>query len=276
MNQEAPRADRLQAVILDWAGTTIDFGCCAPAVAFVDTFARQGVALTVEQARGPMGTAKRRHIELLLELEPVAQRWRERHGRAPEPADVDQLYADFVPIQLSLLARFAELIPGTREAAAAFRRRGLRIGTTTGYSAEMMEVVREQARRQGFVPDAIVCPEEVPAGRPHPWMCLRAAMQLGVYPAASVVKIGDTGPDMGEGRNAGMWTIGVAATGNETGLTREQLAALPGPVQQARVEAARRRLAAAGAHYVADAIGDVAAILDDIDARLARGECPCG
>jgi 2-aminoethylphosphonate-pyruvate transaminase len=269
-----PVADRVRAVVLDWAGTVVDFGCCAPALAFVEVFRRSGVELTLDEARGPMGTAKRRHLELLLDAPAIAERWRARFGRAPDARDVDRLYAEFVPVQTELLASHAGLVPGTLEVVAELGRRGIALGTTTGYTPAMMEVVRAEARRQGFAPGVVVTPEGLPAGRPAPWMALEAARLLGVHPVAAIVKIGDTVADVEEGRNAGMWTIGVTATGNEVGLSEADLAALTEGERGRRIGAARARLEAAGSDYVVEGIGDVPSILDDIDRRLARGETP--
>jgi 2-aminoethylphosphonate-pyruvate transaminase len=269
-----PVADGVRAVVLDWAGTVVDFGCCAPALAFVEVFRRNGVEVTLDEARGPMGTAKRRHLELLLASPAIAERWRARFGRAPDPRDVDRLYSEFVPIQTELLARHARLVPGTLEMVAELHRRGVAVGTTTGYSPAMMEVVTAEARRQGFAPEVVVTPEGLPAGRPAPWMALEAARLLGVHPVAAIVKIGDTVADVEEGLNAGMWTIGVAATGNEVGLPEAELAALPEGERGRRIGAARARLEGAGAHYVVEGIGGVPPVLDDIDRRLARGETP--
>lgn len=275
MRTERRTSRRLQAAVLDWAGTTIDFGCCAPALAFLELFRGWGIEVSVADARGPMGTAKRRHIEILCGLPEVRRQWHQRHGGLPGPAEVEALYRDFVPLQTASLARHAQLVPGTLPALAELRRRGLRVGTTTGYSRQMMEVVEPEARRQGFVADATVCPDDVPAARPHPWMCLRAAERLGVYPMSAIVKIGDTVPDVQEGQNAGMWTVAVAATGNETGLPEAELAALPPAEARRLVEAARQRLGQAGADYVLDGIGEIGPVLEDIEARLARGELPC-
>jgi phosphonoacetaldehyde hydrolase len=264
----------LAAVILDWAGTTVDYGCFAPTAVFLEVFHRRGIELTVEQARGPMGTEKRDHIATIAAMEPVARAWRERHGRPCGEDDIDSMYGEFIPLQLASIAEHADIIPGTLEAIAAFRERALRIGTTTGYNAEMMAVLAPEARKRGYEPDSMVCPSDVPAGRPLPWMCFQNAINLGAYPMEALLKVGDTAPDIEEGLNAGMWTVGVAKTGNEMGLTEAEVDALPAAELEARLAAAREKLYAAGAHYVVDGIGDVPALLDDIESRLARGERP--
>lgn len=105
-------------------------------------------------------------------------------------------------------------------------------------------------------------------------MALHSLMELRAYPPALCVKVGDTVPDIQEGLNAGMWTVAVALTGNELGLTAGELAALSADALEARREQAHLRLAEAGAHYVIDGIWDLSTVLDDIEERLADGEHP--
>jgi phosphonoacetaldehyde hydrolase len=137
-----------------------------------------------------------------------------------------------------------------------------------------MEVLLPEAAQRGYAPDATVCASDVRAGRPEPWMCLRNADKLGVYPLEACVKIGDTVPDIEEGLNAGMWTIGLAKSGNELGMNEQEIAALPADRLQACLERATWRLAAAGAHYVVDTIADVLPVVERIQQRLAAGERP--
>lgn len=272
--QVRPYRGPLKAVILDWAGTTVDYGSCAPATAFVELFDRNGVSITLEEARRPMGAHKRDHIAAILADPSVAARWRKARGRPPSEGEIDKLYEEFVPLQVACLGDHADLIPGTLDAVAEFRRRGLRIGTSTGYNTEMMSVLVEEARKRGYEPDCVVAVDEVSAGRPAPWMCLENARRLGVYPWEAIAKVGDTVPDVLEALNAGMWSIAVARTGNEIGLPEAELEALPKDVLEAKLAEARLRLTEAGAHYVVDGIGAVPAVLEEIQARLSRGERP--
>ncbi|MCA9103167.1 MAG: phosphonoacetaldehyde hydrolase [Planctomycetales bacterium] len=265
---------RLRAALLDWAGTTVDYGCLAPAAVFVDVFAQRGVEITTDEARIPMGAHKRDHIQQISQLPAVARRWREVHGSECGTADVDQMFASFVPQQLGNLADFAELIPGTIETVATMRARGMKIGSTTGYTGEMMELLRAEAKRRGYEPESTVCSTDVPSGRPAPWMCFQNAQNLGVFPMEACVKIGDTLSDVAEGLNAGMWTIGLAKSGNEMGLSEEAVAALPTDELARRLARAYERMYQVGAHFVVDSIADVIPLLDVIEARLAAGERP--
>lgn len=264
----------VKAVLLDWAGTTMDYGCYAPAVVFLAVYKKHGVEITMEQAREPMGAHKKVHIRKISKIPAVAKRWQEVHGRPCTEDDVEAMFKDFVPMQLNCLADYADLIPDTLKAVDKFRKRGLKIGSTTGYLREMMDILLVEAKKRGYEPDSTVCAADVPAGRPEPWMCLRNAENLGVYPMEAIVKIGDTVPDIAEGLNAGMWTVGLAKTGNEVGLNAEEIEALDAEELGYKLTRARERMTHAGAHYVVDGIGDCDPIIDAINARLARGERP--
>jgi phosphonoacetaldehyde hydrolase len=265
---------RLRAVILDWAGTTQDFGSLAPVGAFVEAFARFGVAITVAQARGPMGIYKLDHIRAIAAYPEVAAMWLSVHGSACGEDDVQAMYRELVPIQEAVLPQFCALIPGTLEAVAEVRARGYRVGSTTGYPRSVGEIAARHAFEQGYEPEVMVCADEVPAGRPEPWMLLRAMEQLRVFPPYAVVKVGDTAADIEEGLNAGTWTVGITRTGNYVGLDREQLASLPAERKAEMILAAADKLRDSGAHYLIGSIADLPPVLDEIEVRLALGHRP--
>lgn len=264
----------IEAVLLDWAGTTMDHGCMAPAVVFVEVFRRKEVPISVEEARVPMGAHKRVHIQRITELSSVRERWIKAHGKPPSDADVEEMFQAFIPLQLACLSQYSELIPGALDAVKAMRARGYKIGSTTGYTTEMTKINLADAARQGYAPDSTVCASEVPAGRPFPHMCLQNAINLNVTTIHSCVKIDDTVPGVEEGLNAGMWSIGLAMSGNEIGLPLKEMLALPPAELAARRQRAYTRMYQVGAHYVVDSIADVMPVLDDIETRLKRGEKP--
>ncbi len=265
---------RLQAVVFDWAGTVVDHGSLAPMGVFVRAFAEFGVEITLEEARGPMGMAKRDHIQAVMALPRVAAAWAERHGSAPTEADVDRVYAVFVPLNVAVVTEHATLIDGTAEVVAGLRARGLKIGSTTGYTREIMAPLLPLAAAQGFAPDSLVCAGDLSLGRPHPFMMYRTFVDLGVGPAWTVVKVDDTGVGLGEGLIAGTWTVGVALTGNAFGLSPADTAALDPAACAALRAKAYADLHTAGAHDVIDGIRDLPLALARIEGRLARGERP--
>lgn len=265
----------LKMVVFDWAGTTVDHGCFAPVVPFQELFRARGVDLTVAEAREPMGLGKRDHIAAVLKMPEVAARWKLAQGRLPTVAELDKMFAEeFTPRQLESVADCCELIPGLLECIARLRKRGLKIGATTGYFREAEVMVHAAAKRQGYEPDAHFSAGDVPAGRPAPWMIYRNMEALGIYPPAAVVKVGDTVPDIEEGRNAGVWSLGVAATGSDMGLSAPQFASLAPADRNIRLGFARQKLLNAGAHFVIDSVADLPELLPEIEQRLAAGEQP--
>jgi phosphonoacetaldehyde hydrolase len=269
-----PTAPEIKLVVLDWGGTTIDFGCLAPAGAFVAAFAARGVDVTQAEARGPMGMHKKDHIRAMLRTASVNAKWRGRAGRDWTEADVEDLYRTVTPLQLEAISRRGELIPGALEVAAELRRMGLRIAATTGYFHAAADAVRAAAARQGYSPDFHICADDVPAGRPAPWMIYHSMEALNAYPPAAVVKVGDTTIDIEDGRNAGCWSVGVIDSSNEMGLAADEFAALPPAEKAARRRTVRDRLLAAGAHAAIDSLSELPGLVAMFGARRVRGEHP--
>ncbi|MDA1016792.1 MAG: phosphonoacetaldehyde hydrolase [Planctomycetota bacterium] len=258
----------LKAVVLDWAGTTTDFGSRAPAIVFQEIFRRTGIEITPEQARGPMGMAKRDHIAAITKLPDVHDRWLARFGGEASDSDVDRMYAEFLPLQKETLAQHSDVIPGVAAVIDECRQRGLKIGSSTGYTHDLMEVVLPIAAAQGYRPDCVICSDDVHQGRPAPWMLLEATKQLDVYPPSSVVKVDDTGVGIEAGRNAGTWTIGISTSGNGVGLSILELKALTAEARQSCIDAAAAKLRQAGAHFVIESVADMIPILEAIESRM--------
>ncbi len=264
----------LKAVVFDWAGTMIDHGSRAPMGAFVKVLADFQVPITIDEARKPMGLPKWDHIKALLDDPQIAARWSKAHGHAPNNADVDRVFGVFVPLNAAVVVDYADLIPGVIETHAELRARGLKIGSTTGYTRDIMERLLPIATAQGLVPDNLVCAGDLLVGRPTPMMMYKCFLDLGVWPASSVVKVDDTEPGIAEGLAAGCWTVGVTLSGNAVGLSYPELCALSEAERARHRDKATRRLSRCGAHYVIDSVASLPAILDAIDGRLARGEKP--
>jgi phosphonoacetaldehyde hydrolase len=255
--------DRFDLVILDWAGTVVDFGCLAPVISLREAFARRGVMISEAQARRDMGKAKVDHVRALIHDPIVARSWTEATGAAPGDADIESVMTDLGPLMRDQAARAARLIDGARSTIDALRAEGLRVASSTGYTREMMAPVLREAAAQGYIPDHLVCSGETPAGRPTPLMIYKACAELGVWPLSRVVKVDDAEAGVSEGRAAGCFTVGLAASGNGVGLSQEALRALPAAERAARIAAAGRSLLAAGADVVIDSIAELVPVLHD-------------
>jgi len=264
----------IRGLVVDWAGTVIDHGSRAPAIVFQEVFRQCGVEITFAEAREPMGLSKRAHIAALVSLPRVAEAWKGARGRAATSEDVDEMYARFLPLQKATLEDHSQLIEGVAETVSGLRRRGLSIGSTTGYTQDLMDVVTPLAAHQGFAPDVVVCSDHVEEGRPAPWMLSRAAEALHVYPLWRIVKVDDTVPGIQAARHAGAWAIGVSRTGNEVGFSWKEWESLASGQQSAALTRAEEILRQAGSDDVVESVAEIVPVLEEIEARLERGERP--
>ena len=277
LSQSSNAADLspLQAVIFDWAGTLVDFGSLAPTQIFVEAFATFGITITLAQARGPMGLSKWDHIYQLLQDESIAAQWQARFGHSPSNADVDAIYARFMPMQIAKVGEFSAPIEGAVQTLQWLRDQGLKIGSCSGYPREVLNQLLPQAEAAGVKPDHVVAGDELAAGgRPGPFMALANVLALGIGDVRACVKVDDTVPGIEEGLRAGMWTVGLSLSGNEVGYSVEEFANAPEDEVNARVASAEAKLKKAGAHYVVDSLADLPGVIAEINARLAKGERP--
>ncbi len=262
----------IKAVIFDWAGTMVDFGCVAPVDALIEAFAAHGVVITPADARRDMGRAKRDHIQAILDNPRIAEAWAAVNGEPSTPDDGDAIYQALLPLIEEAATRCADLIPGAAAVAAELAALGVKIASGTGYTRQMMSGILSRAAAQGYAPEVVVCAGDTPSGRPAPLMTWKALVALDAWPAQACVKVDDATVGITEGRLAGCWTIGVAASGNGVGLGLEDYNALAEADRLARVAVAAEDLKAAGADYVIDTVADIRPVLDAIAARITAGE----
>ena len=259
----------LQAVIFDWAGTLVDFGSLAPTQIFVEAFATFGITLTLAQARGPMGLSKWDHIHQLLQDNSIATQWQTVFGRTPTQADVDAIYARFMPMQIAKVGEFSAPIDGAVDTLRWLRAQGIKVGSCSGYPREVLNQLLPQAAAAGIAPDHVVAGDELAAGgRPGPYMALANMLALGISDVRACVKVDDTVPGIEEGLNAGMWTVGLSLSGNEVGYSVQALAQAPQAEVEARVATAEAKLKKAGAHYVVRSVAQLPAVLQQIAAQM--------
>ena len=263
------KLENIKAVIFDWAGTIIDYGCIAPTQVFIDVFNRRGIEVTVIEARGPMGLAKKDHVRAIINLNSIQEQWDKKFGAFPSESDVEAIYAELNPGLAQIVKNFSEPIPGAIELINKLKSQGVKVGTTTGYVVEMMDNILPLATAAGLIPDSVVNSSDVPSGRPAPWMIYKNCEKMNVSSLSAVVKIGDTVADIEECLNAGLWTIGLTKSGNEVGLSQAEVEKADGAWLTGRIKTAESKLLAAGAHFVAEGVWDCWPILEEIDRRIA-------
>jgi phosphonoacetaldehyde hydrolase len=258
----------VKAVVLDWAGTMIDFGCMAPVDALTDVFAEEGLSLSAEEARRDMGKAKLDHLRALLAAPAVAARWQDKKGAPPSEADIQRLYEKLGPAMTAAASKASRLIPGAADTVAELRKLGVRIGSGTGYTRQMMADILVSAAEQGYAPEIVVCAGETPSGRPAPLMTWKALIALDAWPARACIKVDDAPVGIEEGRLAGCWTVGLSASGNGMGLDQESLAALKPEEKRERLAQSERALKEAGADFVIEDISQLLPVVREIAQRI--------
>lgn len=255
----------IKTVIFDWAGTTVDYGCFAPVQAFMEVFRHYGVEPTMEETRKPMGMLKIDHIRTMLRMERIEAQWQAAHGRLPEESDVQRMYPLFEEKLFSILHDFAAPKPYVLDAVSELREMGMGIGSTTGYTQAMMDIVASSAAAQGYAPDCMVTPDSVGGkGRPYPYMVFRNMQELGAQSVTQVAKVGDTVSDIKEGKAAGVFTVGVVEGSSEAALTQEEFEALSPDEREGLCERVAGTFRAAGADAVIRTMAELPALMRQI------------
>ena len=251
---------KYDGIIFDWAGTTVDYGCFAPVKAFIEAFEHYGITPTLEEVRKPMGMLKIDHVRTMLSMERISKAWEEKQGRKWTEEDVKAVYQLSESRILKIVKDYAQPKPYVVETVEQLRDLGLKIGSTTGYTDEMMHLVAPKAAELGYAPDCWFSPDSTgQKGRPYPYMIFRNMERLGLTDVSRVLKVGDTVADIREGKNGGMTSVGILEGSSVMGLTQEEYEALDSKKKEAANEKARQIYFEAGADYV---VKDIRGILD--------------
>lgn len=255
----------IEAVVFDWAGTTVDYGCFAPVQAFMEAFAHFGIKVTTEETREPMGMLKIDHIRTMTKMERIAKLWKEQYGREAEEKDVQAIYDQFEPKLLSILHRYSAPKPFVSETVEKLRSQGIKIGSTTGYTDKMMEIVVPGAKKQGYAPDCWFSPDSVGGkGRPYPYMIFRNMEELQVASVKNILKVGDTISDIREGIHAGAWTVGIIEGSSELALNQAEWEALSDEEKLLKCKQVEHSYRSAGAHFVIRNMSELPALVQNL------------
>ncbi len=259
---------KIKLAVFDWAGTTVDYGSCAPMEVFKRVFDEAGVSLTRAEINGPMGMEKKAHIRSLLSLENASKQWEGKYGRNWNEDDVEELYVKFEAKLHEVVAEYSKPIDGVLETVDKLRSMDIKIGSTTGYNNEIMSIVIPAAEKSGYIPDCVITPDITGIGRPTPFMLYEAMRKLDVYPIDCVVKIGDTITDIHEGKNAGAWSIGILTGSNLLGLTETEYNEMSENELTELKETTKQRYLDAGADMVVDNICELPSAIEKINRMM--------
>ncbi|MGL5821915.1 MAG: phosphonoacetaldehyde hydrolase [Sarcina sp.] len=251
----------IKAVIFDWAGTTIDYGCFSPVGAFMDAFAKMGIEITIDEARKPMGKLKIDHARAILEMPRVRDEFKKIYMRDFNENDVNDLYEIFEKKLFDTLKDYVKLKPNVLYVMDTLKNKGIRIGTTTGYTKEMLDIILPIAYEEGYRPEFNIASDQVAKGRPHPCMIEENAKAFGIKDMKSIIKVGDTLVDIEEGKNAGVYTVAVVLGSSELGLTQEEVNNMDKAILKKKMNVVKRKFLEAGADYIIDDISELVGII---------------
>lgn len=198
-----------------------------------------------------MGMLKWDHIHTMIKMSRITEEWEAVCGRMWNKTDVDIIYEISEKAIFGILDKFSTPKLFVLNAVAKLRNRDIKIGSTTGYTIEMMDIVTKSAEEQGYKPDSWFCPNHTEnKGRPYPYMVFKNLETLGVSSVNAAIKVGDTVADIKEGKNAGMISVGIIERSSVMGYTQAEYEALPPEYKALEAERVRKVYEACGADYV--------------------------
>ena len=252
----------IKAVIFDWAGTVVDYGCFAPVMGFIDGFHSINCDITEEMARKPMGIAKLDHTRAIAAMldQPISEE------------EILEAYDAFEQSMMADIDYYCDVLPEVVTTVKFLRDKGLKIGSDTGYTTAMMEHIIPAAAAAGYCPDYCATPDQVGHGRPYPYMIWKNLMEFGLSDPREVVKVGDTPADIDEGKAANCWTVGVIMGSSELGLSAEETAILPADELAFHKARVREIFYQAGADYIINDLSELVDVIDDINRRLEQNQ----
>lgn len=207
---------RTALVIFDIAGTTVsDNGNVNQA--FRDALAEADIQVAIEEVNTLMGYRKIDAIrQMVVKHAPQLTGSRQEELVNAIHDRFNSMMVDFYRNDTTL-----EALPFAEELFALLQEKGIKVALNTGFTRVITDAILQKLGWDKAVSiNAVICSDEVPEGRPHPYMIRSIMQQLGITDTAEVVKVGDTEVDVNEGRNAGCgWVVSVT-TG---AYTRAQL-----------------------------------------------------
>ncbi len=257
---------KIEAVIFDWAGTTVDFGSNAPVGAFLETFRMKNIEPTLDEVRAPMGMLKKEHIRTMLEMPRIEEYFVGLYGHKYTEAELDEMYDYYEKALLAVLNDYADPKPYVLEEVKKLRDRGIKIGSTTGYNDKMMSIVVPKAEENGYKVDFWCSPDLVDSkSRPRPYMVFRNMEVLNISNVDAVIKVGDTVSDIEEGVNAGVTSVGIIEGSSVMGLTKNEFDTLSDAEKEAEAIRVTEVYKKAGANYVIKNMSELCKLIDVIE-----------
>lgn len=256
---------KIETVIFDWAGTLVDYGCMASVETYKDIFREYGINLKNEETRNGMGLDKVDHVRKILQIPRISKLWFENIGMEPNEGDVREINRKFEKLIIKKFEENTEPKEHVKTTIDRLRDLGIRIGSTTSYTHEMVDVLMNITRKKKIYIDLVINSEDTNGqGRPKPYMIFKNMEKLGINSVKNVIKVGDTINDIKEGVNAGVYSIGITDGSSEMGLSYEEFESLSEEKKEAKRKEVKEKFEKAGAFYVMNNVKSLPYVINAI------------
>lgn len=258
----------IRAVIFDLAGTTIDYGNQAPALAIRKAFKQFGVEVSLKELQCNAEWEPLVQIKRIMTESDVQKRWYIKHPDVSLEEGISQVAKWFNRNILEILPQIAKVKSGLPTLISYFRTQGIRFATTTRYTNEMLAKILPLVSEQGFDPQInITAADFEDSADVGPEMVRQAMTKLRIRNAQSVIKVGDTPRDIYEGKAAGVITIGMIEGSSLIGLSQSEFSVLPFAHRNSLKNRVAAELEKAGADYVVENTKDLMRLIKELDAE---------
>ena len=255
---------KVKACIFDLGGTIVDRYSITPLKSLIETFKLYNINIRNDLIFKDMGINKRIHIGNILEDKYIFQKWFQEYKRNPDYNDVLKLYTIFKTIQMEKSHKI-DIIPETYNTFEFLKNDNIKIGTTTGFDKKNADIIGKVLNTNLCKVDNIVSSTCVEKSRPHSDMIYKNMRDLDVSNPKTMIKIDDTNIGIKEGKNAGLWTVGVARWSTYMNVLPENINNMNDVVIGERLEKSKEKLKQSEPDFIIETLDELPNIIETIN-----------
>tara|TARA_B100000902_G_scaffold264250_1_gene250394 strand:+ start:334 stop:1131 length:798 start_codon:yes stop_codon:yes gene_type:complete len=255
---------KIKACIFDLGGTIVDRYSITPLKSLIETFKRHNINISNNLIFKDMGIDKKIHIENILDDTFIYQKWFKQYKRNPEYDDVLKLHQIFKNIQVKKSHKI-DIIPETYNAFEYLKKNNIKIGCTTGFDKNNADIIGRVLNDNLCKLDNIVSSTCVEKSRPYPNMIHKNMIDLGIVDPRTMIKIDDTNIGIKEGKNAGLWTVGIARWSTYMNVLPENYNNMNDIVIRERLEKSKEKLKQSKPDFIIETLDELPNIIETIN-----------
>ena len=198
----------IRACVFDLGGTIVDRYCATPLFSIKRAFLRNRINIPERVILKDMGMSKNKHIGKILFDNYVQKKWFNEYGKFPDSLDCDIIYEDFKTLQ-NVNSKEITILPETAHAFEYLKKMDVKIGVTTGFDKENMDIILSMMEDEGLYVDGAVSSTCLSRSRPYPDMINKLKKDFEIENDYQLIKFDDTPVGIKEANNGGFWSVGV-------------------------------------------------------------------